>query len=87
MKINFKFVPRPIGLPGDDAGCRREIVARNATCKVERCSCGMLHVTIGPLTLRFDPGALEEVHRALFDALARLSARDEVERLRGAPSA
>lgn len=42
-------------------------------CNVLQCSCGMLHVTLGPITMRVDPRAAATLHEVLGEALDRLA--------------
>jgi len=42
-------------------------------CNVLQCSCGMLHVTLGPITMRIDPRAGATLHEVLGEALDRLA--------------
>jgi hypothetical protein len=42
-------------------------------CNVLQCSCGMLHVTLGPITMRVDPRAGATLHEVLGEALDRLA--------------
>lgn len=59
-------------------GCRLVTLARNNVAHVQRCAhCGALAVHLGPVTLRFDEGALESVWSVLGQALAQ--AREERE--------
>jgi hypothetical protein len=46
-------------------------------CNVLLCGCGMLHVTLGPVTMRVEPRAAATLRDVLDEALARLV---EVER-------
>lgn len=43
-------------------------------CNVLLCTCGMLHVTIGPVTVRLKPGAAEQLRDVLTDALQQIDA-------------
>ncbi len=52
-------------------GCSRTLLAHGATSKVEACSCGTLHVTIGALTLRLDPNAASDIVETLTRAVVR----------------
>lgn len=47
-------------------------LAGTSHCNVRQCSCGMLHVTIGPLTMRLEPGAAETLRAVLGAALEEL---------------
>lgn len=37
------------------ANCMREVIAQSCVAGVERCSCGTLHLVLGPFTLRLSP--------------------------------
>lgn len=51
------------------------LLAHHGACQVEHChDCDVLHVTIGPVTLRVQPAAAQQLRRALTTALARLDA-------------
>ena len=53
-------------------GCRLVTLARNNVAHVQRCThCGAIAVHLGPVTLRFDQGALESVWSLLGQALAQ----------------
>jgi hypothetical protein len=41
--------------------CVREGLAKGRSVSVERCSCGHVHVTLGPLTVRIDADTLAEL--------------------------
>jgi hypothetical protein len=49
--------------------CHREILARSPVGLVERCSCGLFHLTVGPATLRLEPEVLAAVASMLQQAL------------------
>lgn len=44
-------------------------VADGPVCRVDHCACGMFHVAIGPMTLRFEPAAAESLVATLQQAL------------------
>ncbi len=48
--------------------CRPQTLVKNLACRIDRCSCGNIHVNIGPFTLRLDPAVFSLVSRALGDA-------------------
>jgi hypothetical protein len=48
--------------------CRREPLARSPICKVDACSCGLIHVTTGAVTLRFKAEAFEEFAATMTEA-------------------
>lgn len=55
-------------------GCRpqRALLAEGSCCKVERCDCGTIHVSLGAITLRLRRDAVESVWFTLGEALGRL---------------
>jgi hypothetical protein len=55
-------------------------LAGTTHCNVLQCSCGMLHVTVGPVTLRVEPGTARTLRDVLDAALAVIAddaARDD----------
>ncbi|MEW5849113.1 MAG: hypothetical protein AB2A00_09870 [Myxococcota bacterium] len=56
-------------------GCRRERIAYSRMGSVELCSCGMCHLTVGALTLRMDPAALNQLAATMTHAAAVLERR------------
>ena len=52
--------------------CSRTLLAETTHCRIERCRCGVLHLTVGPLTLRTTPEVLRSLGHAASDALATL---------------
>ena len=55
-------------------------------CHVLHCNCGMLHLTVGPITLRIDPRAGITLHEVLGQALERLAAESHDAQLEAAPA-
>lgn len=53
--------------------CARTLLAENPECRIERCVCGVLHLTVGPLTFRTTPDCLRSLADAARDALGVLS--------------
>lgn len=51
--------------------CRRTRLAQCTFASIERCECSMLHLNIGAVTLRLEPGAFEALATMLHSALAR----------------
>jgi hypothetical protein len=58
-----------------DESCRprRRLIAGGPVCRVEQCTCGVLHVSIGILTLRLQAEVVASVWETLGEALERLS--------------
>jgi hypothetical protein len=42
---------------------------RTANCKIDRCTCGAVHVSVGSTTVRITDGAARELRDALAQAL------------------
>jgi hypothetical protein len=59
-------------LDPDDAPGHRRLIAQNPAASVEVCGCGTVHLTIGPVTLRLQPGALDDLGHAIDEARRRL---------------
>jgi hypothetical protein len=56
---------------------KRHVLAEGPICRVERCDCGILHLTLGVLTLRLHPDVVGSIAETLTVALARLPAKAE----------
>jgi hypothetical protein len=56
-----------------EANCTRHTLAEGELCKVDHCDCGMVHVALGPFTVRLEPGALHSIHGTLTQALSHLT--------------
>jgi len=52
----------------------RSRLAEGPVCMVEECSCGVLHLSIGPVTLRLQSDAVESMWATLGEALRRRAA-------------
>ncbi len=55
-----------------DAGCRLETLAEAGNCRVDRCSHGWVHVTIGGVSLRLHPCQCTQLASALGHAMQQL---------------
>jgi hypothetical protein len=55
----------------------RERVAHGPGCTVERCGCGTLHITIGPVTMRIERSMFVGVLPTLVSAGERLARERE----------
>ncbi len=64
----------------DDCHPQRKLIAQGSICRVEECSCGVLHVTIGALTIRLHAEVVASVWATLGDAIQHLSVRSVRER-------
>jgi len=51
---------------GDGPG--RQVIARGSFVLAERCSCGAVHLSVGPVCLRLDPAALPELAQVIHEA-------------------
>lgn len=49
--------------------CIRETLANGPICRVDRCACGMLHLTVGPMTVRLDAESCLSISCTLQEAL------------------
>jgi len=58
-----------------DTGCTLQRLSSSATCEVHAClGCGAVHLTIGPMTWRFQPERFVEITRVVAEAVARYRA-------------
>jgi hypothetical protein len=62
--MSFLALPR--------TSCEREELAAGPHCKIERCHCGVLHLTPGAITVRSTPEVAQSLLVALHHALVRL---------------
>lgn len=60
-----------------DRRCERSVLAHGPVGRVEVCSCGMVHVCVGPVTLRLEPGAVAPLVRMLAEGHEALMHRDD----------
>jgi len=49
----------------------RQSLAQRGPCRIEACECGVLHVTVGMITLRLQPTTARALADALEQALAQ----------------
>lgn len=52
-----------------NADCRRKTLAASAVGRLELCTCGTVHLLVGPVTLRFPTGAIAALRDLLDEAL------------------
>ena len=52
-------------------GCELVVLAEELGCRVERCSHGVIHLTIGGMTLRLEPRKFEVIARTVCAAQSR----------------
>ncbi|MFP2928767.1 hypothetical protein ACLESO_26940 [Pyxidicoccus sp. 3LG] len=65
-------------------GCGKTVLARGPCAEVTRCTCGHLHLAMGPVTIRVEEEVLRAIGLTLLEALQQLgpsasSPHDEVE--------
>ena len=53
--------------------CCRTLLARGPSAEVARCSCGHIHLSLGPVTIRLDAETLHAAWHTLGDALRALA--------------
>lgn len=63
-----------------DARCEFETLAEGHGCRVERCSHGVIHVTVGGVTLRLEARQCYDLTRTLRAAAARVERPTETAR-------
>lgn len=54
--------------------CPSRQLVDGPVCRIDRCGCGTMHLTIGALTLRLKPSAARELAEALTSAIERAHA-------------
>lgn len=59
---------------GDECLHVRRVVASGPFCSVEECGCGVLHLSLGALTIRLQTEVVASVYQTLGEALARVAA-------------
>lgn len=57
-------------------GCGKTVLARGPCAEVTRCTCGHLHLAMGPVTLRLEEDVLRAIGVTLVEAIQRLGASD-----------
>ena len=58
-------------------GCRSTVLASGPCAEVARCSCGHVHLNLGPLTIRLEDSVLRAVTITLGEAVARIEDEGE----------
>ena len=61
----------------DDHSCFRQIIARGCVVQVERCTCGTLHLVLGPFSLKLSPQHFRTLLGTLQEAQSALEQRSE----------
>ncbi len=57
--------------------CERRRLAEHGTFYIDLCNCGVVHLTIGCLTLRLDPSAYRELASSVQESLCWLDLGDK----------
>lgn len=55
-----------------ESQCQQELLSQDRCYQVTRCSCGAVHVTIGPITMRLEPEAYHSLLAVLLAARQHL---------------
>ncbi|MET0406570.1 MAG: hypothetical protein ABW123_29400, partial [Cystobacter sp.] len=64
--------------------CCRTLLARGPSAEVARCSCGHIHLSLGPMTIRLDEETLHAMWHTVGDALRAISNMTAEERAEAA---
>jgi hypothetical protein len=57
-------------------GCCRTVLARGPCAEVTRCSCGHIHLAMGPVTLRVEEDVLRAIGLTVAEALQQLGEQE-----------
>ena len=68
MKMKIIFVLEAL-MSHSSAACPSRPLVEGPVCRIDRCGCGTMHLTIGALTLRLKPSAARELADALASAV------------------
>ena len=55
-----------------DQSCKQETLSQHNCFQISRCSCGALHLSIGPMTIRLAPESMRDLSAVVLAARARL---------------
>jgi len=55
--------------------CLRHVIARGCVVQIERCTCGTLHLVLGPLSLRLTHAQFQSLLETLLEAQCALELR------------
>ena len=55
--------------------CQREVLVESSLAKIELCTCGMIHLTTGALTVRLERQAFDALSATINEAHDRLQLR------------
>lgn len=58
--------------------CQRTRLASGPNVTIEACSCSMIHLNLGPTTVRFTPEAFEGLASLVFTAVGEMAARSPI---------
>ena len=58
-------------------GCGKTVLARGPCAEVTRCTCGHLHLAMGPVTLRLEEEVLRAIGLTLLEAMQQLEPRED----------
>ena len=61
----------------DSHVCERRTLSQSSAAQIEACACGIIHITLGAVTLRFHPEAARSLCLTLNEALAQIGALEE----------
>ncbi|MEM6291907.1 MAG: hypothetical protein AAGA54_11600 [Myxococcota bacterium] len=68
-----------------DSSHGKTVVASSPIATVEACSCGVVHVHLGAVSMRFTEQSLEALQRTLTEALVRMNSAPETAPAPSAP--
>jgi hypothetical protein len=57
--------------------CGKTVLARGPCAEVTRCSCGHIHLAMGPVTIRVEEDVLRAIGMTLAEALQQLGERED----------
>lgn len=67
------------------SSCHRTLLAQSPQARIEACSCGIIHVNTGAITLRLAPEACEALTATLARAMLEMARQREAARACCAP--
>ncbi|QSQ28631.1 hypothetical protein JY651_02955 [Pyxidicoccus parkwayensis] len=59
-----------------EQGCGKTVLARGPCAEVTRCSCGHIHLAMGPVTIRVEEEVLRAIGMTLAEALQQLGEQE-----------
>ncbi len=63
----------------DSHVCERRTLSQSSVTLVEACACGIIHITLGAISLRFHPEAARSLCLTLNEALEQVGAIEETQ--------